>query len=145
MQRVELKLYNKKWKKGNQKNTKTMPPCNLQKILKTHRNMLCIHHYLIPVKILKIYHSMLCIHHPHTCGICILHPMQSHLPMIVIKIHNFVVNHHPLPTQTRVIGLLYPILSPLAMKLNHQSVQIVFNQMSENKILVEKKLLQHSQ
>lgn len=31
MQRVELKLYNKKWKKVNKKNTKTMPPCNLQK------------------------------------------------------------------------------------------------------------------
>ena len=45
------------------------------KIFKIHRNMLCVHHHPLLVKILKIHHSMLCIHHPHTCGICILHPM----------------------------------------------------------------------
>jgi len=45
------------------------------KIFKIYRNMLCVHHHLLSVKILKIHHSILCIHHPHTCGICILHPM----------------------------------------------------------------------
>ena len=45
------------------------------KNFKIHRNMLCVHHHLLPVKILKIHYSILCIHHPHTFGICILHSM----------------------------------------------------------------------
>ena len=109
-------------------------------ILKIHYNMLFIDH-LVRVKILKINCNMLCPPSPRTSENSqnppqyVMYPPPPHMWYTHLlsniepptdgssyKIHKFIVNHKLSQTQTRVIGLLYPIVRSLAMKLNHPSV-----------------------